>query len=456
MNRVLVRPTVLVCDDESSIREAFTLILQDDFRVVTVATGEAALKKVTDDKVDLVFLDIRMPGMDGIEALQKIKQIDQNIPIVMVTAVNDVQKASLATKLGAYNYIVKPFNVEEMLRITKNLISKKSLAEDVRPIREQKLEGGTLPKLIGQTRRISEIREMIPELAKSKVPIFLVGESGTEKRTIAELLHLEGSRSAGPFFSFLCTAFSERGARTKLLGQERGTFAVNLAREVGMVEHSHGGTLFLDHVEKLSPSIQKKLAEVVRERRIIREGSEIPIELDVTFVFSGAPGISQELDPAFREICMQTVLEIPPLRERLEDLSFLIQHFLELASLEFGRSLKPFDESVLSILESYEWPGNLEELKRVVERLVFFSEAEQPLWLTHLPLSIFSKLDFSRYPSDSERFSLDGLGNLLERAYLSKVLEKVQGREEEAARLLGVAVNALKLKCELLHLPSSI
>lgn len=449
-----LRPTILVCDDESSIREAFTLVLQDDYRVLTVATGEAALKKITNDKVDLIFLDIRMPGMDGIETLAKLKGIDANIPVVMVTAVNDVQKASEATALGSYNYIVKPFNIDDMIAITRSLLGKKQLVDTARPIRERQQDHQALPQLIGQTRRMMEIREILPELAESKLPVFLVGESGTEKHVIALLFHHEsGGQPATFHHHMVCREMPEKVARIALFGMERGTFATNLRREVGAIERANEGTLFLEHVDRLPAAVQRELAKVVRERRILREGSDNPIGLNVRFTFSADSGATRVLDPHFCEVAMQTVIEIPPLRERLQDVQLLTQHFLECANARFGKSLKLEDEAFLAALESYAWPGNVEELQAVIDRLVLLAEPQPVSLLSRLPISVFAKLDLARFPSDAGRFSLEELGGMLERMVLQKVLHRVEGNVSEAAELVGMKPNALRLKCDLLNIP---
>lgn len=337
---------ILVVDDELSIRESFSLILEGKYKVLLAASGEGALKTITDQKVDLVYLDIRMPGLDGLETLKRMKEIDPELEIVMVTAVNDVQKASEAIKLGARDYIVKPFDVESVLKMTESILRRKMLLREGEEITKR------VPQLIGQSEKMAKISRSIQKIAAEEARVLILGEPGTEKEVIAELIHRSSNRADFPFQTLnLSAQRSSSEIKIKLFGTAKGSTTVELRKITGLLEKVRGGTVFLNHIEYLPAEI---ISELPTEVRLI-SGSNL-IDLSEK---------SKEIFDFFSEV----LISIPPLRERISDLPLLINHLLERFSEKYGKEVSEVSPEALEALSNYSWPGNIAELEALMGKL---------------------------------------------------------------------------------------
>lgn len=428
---------VLVVDDELSIRESFSLILEDRYRVLQAASGEAALKSATDQKIDIIYLDIRMPGMDGIETLKRLKQIDPALEIIMVTAVNDVQKASQAVKLGARDYIVKPFDVNNVLRLTDQILKKRSILAEGMEI--QKKTGRTSAELVGQHEKIAEILKTL-EKTKEGERILIIGEKGTEKEVIARLTHEKSGRADLPFRTLsLSRSTGLLEIKSLLFGREKGSTTADLEARTGLLEQTREGTLFMDNLQALPEEVFRTIAESHFSRidtgfpsRETGGSAKIPIE---TRLIGGAEAdLSASRNEIFKFFC-GTLVHIPPLRERGSDIPLLANHFLGKYNSLHGRELK-LDPFALEALVSYDWPGNTEELESLIERLVL-SSSEKEITADALPLNILLK------SGDSGG---SGFIPLFETEYVRRAFEKSGRNKERTAAFLGINPALLETK----------
>ncbi|MFA4844249.1 MAG: sigma-54 dependent transcriptional regulator [Candidatus Margulisiibacteriota bacterium] len=400
---------ILIVDDELSIRESFTLILEGKYQLVTAASGEVALKQVADQQIDLVFLDVRMPGMDGLETLRRIKALDPSVSVVMVTAVNEVQKASEAIKAGARDYLIKPFDVSTILKMTAGVLRRKALLVEGAEIQAE--NHGRKATLIGQSDNLQRVRQQIKELSRKELRVLVLGEPGTEKETVATLLHEGSPRADRPFFPLALPAgLSPAAAKAKFFGEGRGTTIIDLKKMGGWLDGTRGGTLFLDHVENLPENIFA--------------GQEVEVRL---IGGSSRPALAEsgrELYDYFGE----GVITLPPLRERLSDLPLLINHYLAKFNDRYGKEIEKLTPEVEELFSNYPWPGNLAELAATLERLVLTVQSG-PITAEELPIDFLL--------SGSVPYGADYLA-LFEKAYVEKVLRDTRQDKEKAAAILQV------------------
>jgi len=400
---------ILVVDDELSIRESFSLILEGKYKLFLAASGEAALKTTADQKIDLVYLDIRMPGLNGLETLKRIKEIDASVEVIMVTAVNDVQKASEAVKLGARDYIVKPFDVDAILKLTEMVLRRKSLQR----------EGKEAPQLIGQNEKMIEITKIIEKIASKDLRVLILGEPGTEKEMVAELIHAGSPRAASPFRVYdLSAQLSPSEIRTNLFGMGKGSTTIELEKISGLFEEARGGTVFLNHIEYL-PADLAAFQSV--EARLIA-GSNL----------AEFPEKSRESFDFFSEV----LINLPPLRERTSDLPLLIKYYLDKFSEKYGKEGMEISPEAEELFSNYAWPGNTRQLESLLERLVITAPAAK-INATDLPLDLLLK---SPGAPGSDYLSA------FEKDYIRKVFDSTGRDQEKTSALLGIGPALLEGK----------
>jgi DNA-binding NtrC family response regulator len=362
---------ILVVDDELSIRESFTLILEGKYKILTAASGEAAIKHTADQKIDLIYLDIRMPGLNGLETLKRIKEIDPTVEVVMVTAVNDVQKAGQAIKLGARDYIIKPFDVEAIQKMTEAILRRRQFIQEGKIIQEE-AHKKTL-QLIGGDEKIEAIAQIIQKIAPTNLRVLILGEAGTEKELVARLIHEGSQRRELPFASFpLSEASSPAQVKINLFGLEKGSTTADLRKKAGILEDLRGGTLLLNHVEHLDLSA---ISQKPVEGRLLAS--------------SDKPDLAEKRKEIF-DYFSEVLVSLPPLRERISDLPLLVKHFLELFNRENGREVKEVSKEAMEVLFNYSWPGNVDQLKLLLERLVITATSDQ-ITSADLPLDLLVK-----------------------------------------------------------------
>ncbi|MFA5104016.1 MAG: response regulator [Candidatus Margulisiibacteriota bacterium] len=448
------KPCILIVDDEESIRESFSLILQDEYDLISVSTGEAALKKAVDHKIDLVFLDIRMPGMDGMETLTRLKKIDPSLEVVMVTAVNDVQKAGESVKIGANNYIVKPFDVPRILAMAKTLTRKKNLMRTAAGMRKSADGLPAFPELSGHSKTLQALIEKAVELAKTDLPLLIIGEPGTEKETAAFIMHSSGKRKDAGFGVLnLPKNGNEKELYKDLFGSGKGSFVYDLDKKAGLVERCAGGTVLINNIENASQQLLADISEAIEKKGAKRYGSSQDIALNVRFIFSSSEELASSENPEHNipGNLINDSLLIPPLRSRREDIQDICLELLAHLNKELGKRVKEITPDTQEILNSYPWPGNFEELKNILKKTVAASDNEI-LSTKDLPFCILMWSPAFSYIEEASGFSLDSLTSVFEKEFLLNILRKSNFEIQTATKVLNINKNILLSKIEALQI----
>jgi DNA-binding NtrC family response regulator len=443
------RPLVLVVDDDSGLRESLRVILEDEFEVLDVPDGFQALEVVRSYQVDLVLLDIRMPGMDGITVLERMKALDEQIEVILVTAVMEVRSAVAAMKLGAFDYITKPFEEEGVLASIRRALEKRALEREVVFLRSELARKQSFDEIVGQHHEMQKLYQVIGQVARTTSTVLITGESGTGKELVARAVHRQGPRKDKPFVPVNLPTLTEPLIESELFGHERGAFTGAFQRRLGKFELAQGGTLFLDEVGALKPELQAKLLRVLQEREIERVGGSRRIGIDVRVIAATNLDLAKAVGTqAFRGDLYYRLKVMPihllPLRERREDISLLVDHFIRKYNREFSKRVDGILPDALACLQEYPWPGNVRELQNVIERSVGLVDG-RPIQMEDLPVDLILPNPGSR-ASKVESLPLKQACEQFERQAILRVLQRVGWNRGEAARLLGLHRNTLKLK----------
>ena len=447
-----LRPVILVVDDEPNVRESFRLVLEDVYDVLDAPDGARALDAVRTSQVDLVLLDIRLPEMDGIEVLERIKAIDEGVEVILVTAVKTVRTAVAAMKLGAFDYVTKPFDEDELLTLVRRALQKRSLEREVTFLRGELARQHDRQDIVGEHPEMQKLSRLITQVARTTTTVLITGESGTGKELIARAIHHRGPRRDKPFVPVNPAAIPESLVESELFGHEKGAFTGAHQRKLGRFELAQGGTLFLDEIGLLRPEVQAKLLRVLQEREIERVGGTHPIKIDVRIVAATNLDLKRAVaTSSFREDLFYRLnvvpIAVPPLRDRIEDLPLLVDHFIRRYNHECNKRIEALTPDALAALGSYTWPGNVRELQNIVERTVvlvdgpLISAADLPLDLT-----ISSTRPGAGPGPEKRRVDLNEASDRFERLIVQRVLEDARGNVSEAARVLGLHRNSLKVK----------
>ncbi|MFQ5829030.1 MAG: sigma-54-dependent transcriptional regulator [Candidatus Methylomirabilia bacterium] len=444
-----IRPVILVVDDDPGLRDSFRLILEDEYEVLDVPDGAQALEVIRSYPVDLVLLDIRMPGMDGIEVLERIKALDEHVEVILVTAVQTVRPAVAAMKLGAFDYLTKPFEEDEVLALIRRALEKRALEREVVFLRSELARRHDFDELVGRSPEMQKLYHLIAQVARTAATVLISGESGTGKELIARAIHRQGPRRDKPFVPVNPGAISETLMESELFGHERGAFTGAYQRKLGKFELAHGGTLFLDEISSLKAEFQVKLLRVLQEREIERVGGTQRIRLDVRIIAATNVDLKKAVSKqTFREDLYYRLnvvpIAVPPLRERRDDIPPLVDHFVRKYNYEFNKRIEGVSPDALASLQEYLWPGNVRELENVIERCVALVE-EPGIQLQDLPLDLMLP-DRGARVQEAAMLPLKEACEQLERQVVLRVLERVRWNRSEAARLLGLHRNTLKVK----------
>ncbi|HEV8674705.1 MAG TPA: sigma-54 dependent transcriptional regulator [Methylomirabilota bacterium] len=446
-----IRPVVLVVDDDAGLRESFRLILEDDYDVLEAITGAQALETVRTTQLDLVLLDIRLPDIDGIAVLGEIKAFDEHVEVILVTAVQTVRTAVAAMKLGAFDYVTKPFDEDEILPLVRRAIEKRALDREVVYLRAELARQQDFEELVGRAPQMQRLYQLIESVARAPVTVLIVGESGTGKELIARAIHRQGPFRDGPFVPVNVAAIADGLLESELFGHEKGAFTGAFQKKLGKFELAHGGTLFLDEIASLRVDLQPKILRALQEREIERVGGTRRLKIDVRVVAATNADPKRAIqagtlreDLYYRLNVVQIV--VSPLRERREDVPLLVEHFVRKYNRQFHKQIAGVAPAALEILQRYWWPGNVRELQNIIERAVALGDGPviEP---RDLPLDLM--LPDTRGSSQSgDDTPLKEARDQFERQLILQVLERVQWNRSEAARLLGMHRNSLKAKLE--------
>jgi DNA-binding NtrC family response regulator len=443
----MARPVILVVDDDPGVRESFRLMLEDHYEVLDAGDGAAALEVLRVTQVDLVLLDIRLPEADGIEVLERIKALDEGVEVVLATAVKTVRTAVAAMKLGAFDYLTKPFEEDELLAVVRRALEKRSLEREVAFLRGELARTHDVEEIVGRHPAMQKLQHLIAQVARTSATVLITGESGTGKELVARAIHRQGPRRDKPFVPVNPSAIAESLIESELFGHERGAFTGAYQRKLGKFELAQGGTLFLDEIGTLKPELQAKLLRVLQEREIERVGGTRPIRIDVRVVAATNANLDAAVARgAFREDLYYRLnvvpVHVPPLRERANDIPLLVAHFVRHFAQAFNRPVEGVSPEALAALRQYRWRGNVRELQNSIERCVVLAEGPT-IQLNDLPLDILLPEHRTRVRA-ADKLPLKDATEQFERQIILRVLERVKGNQSEAARILGVHRNSLK------------
>jgi len=439
-----IKPTILVVDDELGARQSLEVILEDDYRVLIAESGPEALKVLQRESIDLILLDVNMPDMDGLEVLRKIKEQDDEMDVIMVSALNLARKAVDAIRLGAYDYITKPYEPEDILSTVHRVISKQKLHKELDFLRREVETVRGFDQIISQNKAMLEIFELVKKVGYTSTNILIIGESGTGKELIARAIHRQGSRKNGPFVAVNCAAIPPELMESEMFGHEKGAFTGAHIRTIGKFEYANGGTLFLDEISALRSDLQAKLLRVLQEREIERIGSNKPIKVDIRVISATNTNLEDSvLSGKFRQDLFFRLnvvpISIPSLRERREDIPLLAKHFLNKFDIAFNKKIPGFSEKTLDALSRYPWPGNIRELENLIERIVVLSKNNDPIELEDIPLEILMS---SGKTTKDEKLSKAGLIKTreeFEKRLILNILEATRWNQTEAAKILKIS-----------------
>ncbi|MFH1576395.1 MAG: sigma-54 dependent transcriptional regulator [Candidatus Margulisiibacteriota bacterium] len=444
MSKKKKKANILVVDDEKSMRESMSMLLCEDYNVVLAKSGQEAIEMVKGQAIDLVLLDIRLPEIDGIEVLKIIKGHDDSIEVIMVTAVIMVKQAVEAIRIGAYDYITKPFDIEALQEQVEKVLEKRQLQLQNTSLRQLIDKEYQFEKIVGKSKEIREVFRVIDDVARSNATILITGDSGTGKELVARAIHNRSPRKDKLFVAVNCAAIPETLLESELFGHERGSFTGATERQLGKFEIANGGTLFLDEIGAMPLPMQAKLLRVIQEKEIERIGAGYTTPIDVRIIAATNSDLHAAIKKyKFREDLFYRLnvipIHLPPLRQRREDIPLLANHFLNKHNHQLGKKIKAFKKDAMELLTVYDWPGNVRELENLVERLVVLTKANT-INTSHLPAELLGEP--ASQPNSRETKLYKAIQKF-EADFIQQALEKAGGKKSKAAEMLGIHRNTL-------------
>jgi two-component system, NtrC family, nitrogen regulation response regulator NtrX len=445
-----MKPRILVIEDEAAIRDSLKMILEyEGYEVLTAATGDDGIAHAERDAPDLVFLDVKMPGMDGLEVLQRLRHLVETTPMVVISGHGTVSTAVEATKLGAFDFIEKPLERERVLVTVRNAVDSRRLRTENRSFRK---DAEKRYQIVGDSPLLSRVRESIAKAAPTSATVLIWGESGVGKELVARAIHRESLRRDGPFVQVNCAAIPDELIESELFGHEKGSFTGATEKQIGKFEQADRGTIFLDEVGDMSPKTQAKVLRVLQEGEVERLGSARTIKVDVRVIAATNKDLEQEIERGtFREDLYFRLsvipIKVPPLRERREDVPLLVRHFAELFSREHNRRPHRFTPAALEYMQKARWKGNVRELKNTVERLLIMTPGDT---VDVDDLRDVVRLEPKPQPSDNEKNpgTLREFKESAERAFLVGKLRENGWNISKTAEVIGTPRSNLYKKLE--------
>ena len=439
---------ILIIEDEGSQRMLLREFLEErGYTVDEAETGEEGIKKVKKMAFDVVLIDIRLPDISGIEVLKEIRKINLEIKAIMITAFQDVKLVVESLKNGAFNYLVKPINLEELLINIRKAQENLRLEREVKVlrtiVRPERLKG-----IVAESYAMKQVADIAIRVAGSSSTVLITGESGTGKELIARLIHEKSQRKNGPFVAVNLAAIPESLIESELFGYEKGAFTGADREKPGLTERAHGGTLFLDEIGELPLPLQVKLLRVIEEKEIQRLGGLRPKKVDFRLLTATNRDLEEMVKAGtFRDDLFYRInvihIHIPPLRERKEDIPYLLEHFLKIYSAREAKKIKGFTREAYELLLRYHYPGNVRELENIVERAVVLSQGEY-ITTEELPLSLRKEI----FPQEQEFLSLDERIEAIERSIILEALKRNNWVKTRAARELGISERVLRYRIQ--------
>ncbi|MCS6886031.1 MAG: sigma-54 dependent transcriptional regulator [Acidobacteriota bacterium] len=443
---------ILVVDDERSMRELLERVFSRQGYTVRVAdNGSLAIQMLKSSFFDLVISDVRMPGLSGMELLQLCREVSPDTVCVLMTAFATIASAREAFKMGADDFIQKPFDIDELKVVVAKALEKSRLRQENALLKRELKDRGKIENIIGHSRAMQEVFKMLHDVASTASTVLIYGESGTGKELIARAVHNLSPRSNAPFVSVNCGAFTETLLESELFGYVKGAFTGAQTNRKGLFEAANGGTIFLDEISEMTPAMQVKLLRVLQEKKVRPVGSVEEIPVDTRVVAATNRDLAQMVEEKlFRHDLYYRVniiqIKLPPLRERKEDIPLLAEHFLKKFAASAGKQIDSVSEEAMRYLENYDWPGNVRELENAIERAVAFEQSRQ-IQPERLPETIlkYSPSRLRTYFSlPEEGIDLEKYLSELEKTFVLEALRKTMGNQTKAADLLRLPVRSLR------------
>jgi len=455
---------VLVVDDEDSIRSSLSLLLKSNFTVCTAQDGQEALEVFDKESPDIVLLDLMMPRLDGIETLKRLRELNTVVPVIMLSAANTVKSAVQAMKLGALDYLNKPFDVEELTSLIIDTLDSSQLIAGQRDLELHKKQetSADCGRLVGKSAVMKDLYEQIEQVAVNDTTILISGESGTGKELVAKRIHDLSKRKDKPFVAINCAAIPETLIESELFGHEKGAFTSAIEKRIGHFELANGGTLFLDEIGELSLPVQVKMLRFLQEQEFFRVGQSTPTRVDVRILAATNRDLESLVkEQKFRQDLFYRIhvihLELPPLRDRFQDIPPLVEHFLEKFANSYGERKLVFSSDALDTMREYEWPGNVRELENVIESLLALAPNDE-ITPADLPARLKSKKNIS--PVQLSVFdgsmSFEQAERKFEMEMILKALKRTNYVQTRAAELLGISRRILKYKMDKLGITEGL
>ncbi|MCX7794452.1 MAG: sigma-54 dependent transcriptional regulator [Thermodesulfovibrionales bacterium] len=445
--------TILIIEDkESMLRMLDELLKEEGFNVIKATDGPEALKKIKDEKIEVILTDLRLPSMDGIEILREVKAIDPSIPVIVMTAYGSIETAVEAMKLGASDFITKPFNPDHLLVVIKKVLDSRKLLRENMLLKEE--TSRKMPVIIGKSPLMVELMQKVHKVARTKTTVLIQGESGTGKELIAKAIHYLSDRSENPFVTINCAAIPRELLESELFGYEKGAFTGADSRKPGKFELADRGTIFLDEIGEMELTLQAKILRIIEDGMLERIGSVKPLPVDVRIIAASNRDLASEVSRGrFREDLFYRLnvfpLYVPPLRERKEDIPLLVEHFLKKFSKELKQPLKNVSKEAMELLLSYNWKGNVRELENTIERALILSDGDsiRPEHISIFPHNTQPEGLFELIPMDGalEDTSKAAL-RIAESERIKRALRQTGGNKLKAAEILKVSYKTLLTK----------
>ena len=442
--------TVLLVDDEKSVRSTLSLFLQKaGYKVEEAASGPEAMEKFKTKFFDLIITDLKMKPMDGLEVLRLSKEVSPIIEVIVMTAYGTVETGVEAMRLGAYDYIQKPFDKDEFLILVAKALERKELLTEVAQLKDELKEKYRFENIVGTSNEMLGVLSMVAKVAKTESTVLISGESGTGKELIAKAIHLNSRRKNRSFVTINCGALPENLQESELFGHVRGAFTGAIREKRGLFQEANGGSLFLDEVGETAPSTQVKLLRFLQDGEIRRVGDNEAINVDVRLIAATNQNLEKAIEEGrFREDLYYRLnvipIDIPPLRKRRDDIPLLVNHFLQKFVAKTNKKVTSVSQEAMAILTTWNWPGNVRELENVIERAVILTNKSM-IMLEDLPLSIHGS--YSKIPESEDDIGEKTLEQL-EKHFILKTLEKYNWNQKKVSEILNISTTTLwrKLK----------
>lgn len=452
--------TILAIDDERSVLESYNAILKGQFKMLNANSGPEGLALLEHNHADLVLLDLMMPGMSGTDVLTELAKRDERPPVVIVSGMNSVESAVKAMQHGAREYIIKPFDIDQLTRVVERIINEERRELELRALREA--EAQSFEGLVGQSAAFREAVALARQAAASDATVLITGESGTGKDMLARAIHAAGPRAKEPFVHVSCCSLPEQLVESELFGHAKGAFTGALEKRTGKAQIAHGGSLFLDEIGEMPLPLQSKLLQVLQDSRFYPVGTDTPIDVDVRFICATNRNLSEGVKKgAFRQDLYYRInvvhIEMPPLRRRREDIGPLVHHFLMKHRKRFDTKVERISNEALGLMAGYDWPGNIREIENVMTRLMVLIRDEPVLSADHVARMLHNETR-SGAPAGLDEFEglpLQDAVARLERHLIERALERSANVQSRAAELLGTTRRILKYKMDQLGIAST-